>query len=201
MADYPDLAATNDKGKVQIKVRLYKYRDSSTARILGLRYGGSSSLNNFIATYKKETAKFKASGQKNAVVILYDSDSGAKKIRNGIKQASGSTVTGNEPFVHVIGNLYAVPTPLRNGAQESKIENFFDAAIKATTVDGKAFSDENDFDTTTHYGKKVFAHKVIRPNADSVNFDGFRLLLNNLVLTINAHVAKVQAAAAPPPNP
>jgi RNA-directed DNA polymerase len=101
----------------------------------------------------------------------------------------------------VIGNLYGVPTPLLNGAHESKIENFFDAAIKATIVDGKAFSDENDFDTTTHYGKKVFAHKVVRPNADSVNFDGFRSLLNNIVLAINAHVAKVQAVAAPPANP
>ena len=201
VAGYSDLAAINDKGNVQIKVRLYKYRDSSTARILGLRYGGSSPLNNFIATYKKETAKFKVPGQKHAVVILYDNDSGAKKIRNGIKQAGGVTVTGNEPFVHVIGNLYAVPTPLLNGAHESKIENFFDAAVKATTVDGKAFSDENDFDTTKHYGKKVFAHKVVRPNADSVNFDGFRPLLNNLVLAINAHVAKVQAAPAPPPNP
>jgi RNA-directed DNA polymerase len=201
VADYPNLAATDDKGKVRIKVRLYKYRDSSTARILGLRYGGSSSLNNFIATYKKETAKFEASGQEHAVVILYDNDSGARKIRNGIKQACGTAVTGNEPFAHIIGNLYAVPTPLLNGARESKIENFFDAAIKATTVDGKAFSDENDFDTTTHYGKKVFAHKVVRPNADHVNFNGFRQLLNNLVLAINAHVAKVRAVPVPAPNP
>jgi RNA-directed DNA polymerase len=200
-ADYPDLAATDDKGKVQIKVRLYKYRHSSTARILGLRDGGSSSLNVFIATYKKETAKFKAPGQKHAVVILYDNDSGAKKIRNGIKQASGVMVMGNEPSVHVMGNLYAVPTPLLNGAQESKIEDFFDARIKATTVDGKAFSAENEFDTTIHYGKKVFAHKVVRPNADSVNFDGFRPLLDNLVVAINAHVAKVQVASAPAANP
>jgi hypothetical protein len=103
--------------------------------------------------------------------------------------------------VHVVGNLYAAPTPPLNGAQESKIEDCFDAAIKAATVDGKAFSAENNFDTTTYYGKKVFAHKVVRPNADSLNFDGFRPLLNNLVLAINAHVAKVHAASAPPPNP
>ena len=201
VADYPVLAETDDKGKVHIKVRLYKYRDSSTARILGLRYGGSSALNNFIAAYKKETAKFKAPGQKHAVVVLYDNDSGAKKIRNGIKQASGSAVTGNEPFVQITGNLYGVPTPLLNGAHDSKIEDFFEAGIKATIVDGKGFSHENEFNTTTHYGKKVFAHKVVRPNADHVNFDGFRPLLNNLVLAINAHTAKVQAAQAAAPNP
>jgi RNA-directed DNA polymerase len=77
----------------------------------------------------------------------------------------------------------------------------FDAAIKATTVDGKAFSDKNNFDTTTHYGKTIFAHKVVRPNAASVNFDGFRPLLDNLVLAIRAHAAKVQAAPASPPHP
>lgn len=200
-AEYQDLAGLNDKGKIQIKVRLYKYRHSSTARILGLRDGGSSSLNNFIATYKKETAKFKAPGQKHPVVILYDNDSGAKKIRNGIKQASGATVTGNEPFVHVVSNLYAVATPLLNGAQESKIEDFFEAAIKAVIVDGKSFSEENEFEAATQYGKKVFAHKVVRPNADTVNFDGFRPLLNNLVLAITSHVAANQAPAAATVNP
>jgi len=44
-ADYPDLAAIDDKGKVKIKVRLYKYRHSSTARILRLRDGGIGPLN------------------------------------------------------------------------------------------------------------------------------------------------------------
>lgn len=196
-ADYPDLAGRDDKGKIQIKVRLYKYRRSSTARILGLRDGGSSALNNFIATYKKETAKFNAPGLKHAVVVLYDNDSGAKVIRNAIKQSSGKPLTGKEPFVRVLRNLYTVPTPLLHGVQESKIEDFFDEALKATIVDGKAFSHQNEFDPTTHYGKKVFAHKVVRANADFINFDKFRPLLDNIVLAIKAHVANAQPAPVP----
>jgi hypothetical protein len=56
-----------------------------------------------------------------------------------------------------VKNLYAVPTPLSANQEESKIEDFFDPATKATEVGGKAFTAENEFDETTHYGKWIFA--------------------------------------------
>jgi hypothetical protein len=34
-------------------------------------------------------------------------------------------------------------------------------------VDGKSFGDGNHFDSATHYGKVIFAHKVVRPLARS----------------------------------
>jgi len=188
-ADYPELATRGPDGKIRLSVRLYKYRRSSTARILGLRDGGSSALSSFIATYKKETGKFKAPGHKHPVVVLYDNDSGASGIRNAVKQASGKMPSGTEPFVHVIRNLYAIATPLSNGARESKIEDFFEATLKATVIAGKTFDEKNGFDTATHYGKSVFAYRVVRPNADSINFNGFRPLLTNLVSAIRSHAA------------
>jgi RNA-directed DNA polymerase len=194
--DFPDLAGTTAQGKIRLKVRLYKYRLSSTARITGLGDGGSSSLSKFISTYKKETDKFGAPGEKNPVIILYDNDSGATKVRNVIKGVCGKTVNGTEPFVRVVRNLYAVPTPLLNGAQQSKIEDFFEATLKATLVGGKTFNAENKFDTATYYGKKVFAHSVVRPRADSINFDGFRPLLTNLVSVIKSHAAAVSGVSA-----
>jgi RNA-directed DNA polymerase len=194
--DYPGLASVSPDGKIRIDVRLYKFRQSSTARILGLRDGGASLLNKFIATYKKETAKFKAPGQKHAVVILYDNDSGAARIRSAIKEASGKVVNGTESFVHIVRNLYAMATPLPTGVQQSKIEDFFETTIKATVVEGKTFSDENEFDTATHYGKKIFAHRVVRPNADSINFNGFRPLLSNLVSAIRSHAATASASSS-----
>ncbi len=186
-ASYPELATIVPNGKININVRLYKYRRSSTARLLGLHDGGSGLLNKFIATYKKETAKFKAPGEKHPVMILYDNDSGAAPIRNAVKEACGRTLKGTEPFVHVVRNLYVIPTPLLAGAQQSKIEDFFEATLKATVISDKNFDDKNDFDTATHYGKKVFAHKVVTPHASSINFNGFRSLLTNLVLAIKSH--------------
>ncbi len=57
----------------------------------------------------------------------------------------------------------------------------------------------NSSDIHKHYGKKVFAHKVIRPNADKVDFSGFRPLLQNIGHAIAAH-GKSLCAGAPVPK-
>lgn len=192
---FPDLAEIKPDGKIRLKVRLYKYTRSSTARILGLNDGGSSPLAKFISSYKKETDKFTAPGLKNPVMILYDNDTGAVPIRNAIKNAAHVTVKGTEPFVHVVANLYAVPTPLLNGASPSKIEDFFDAALKTTPVRGKTFNDANGYNTATHYGKNIFAHEVVRPKADTISFAGFQPLLTNVAAVIMVHTTAVAAVA------
>lgn len=193
-ADFPELAEITGDRKIRLRVRLYKYRSSSTARVTGLRNGGTGCLSTFISTYKRETEKFGAPGGENPVIILYDNDSGANNIRSAIKAASGKILKHTEPFVHVVRNLYAVPTPLQDRAKDSKIEDFFDVTLKATKVNGKTFNDKNNFDPAMHYGKKVFAHRVVRANEASINFDGFRPLLTNLVSVINAH-AKAHSGA------
>lgn len=187
--EFPELADVADGGKIRLKVRLYKYPRSSTARILGLHDGGSSCIAKFIASFKKETEKFKAPGQKNPVIVLYDNDSGASNIRSVVKQMSGTKMENSAPFVRVCRNLYAVPTPLASGATESKIEDFFDAATKATVIDGKTFNYGNGFDPDKHYGKKVFAHRVVRVGAETIDFKGFRWLLKNLAAVIKMHTA------------
>jgi len=194
-AEFPDLAEVKGK-KIRLKVRLYKYPRSSTARILNLKDGGSSALSRFIGTYRQQTDSFTAPGLKSPVVILYDNDAGAKSVRSAIKDVSKVRVTGGEPYVHITKNLYAVPTPLVGDASESKIEDCFDAAIKETVIDGKTFSDGNYFDIDKHYGKKVFAHRVVRPQADAIDFAGFRQLLINVVAAINAH--KMPSSSQPP---
>jgi RNA-directed DNA polymerase len=193
-ADYPQLAAIDQNGKISLKIRLYKYSKSSTARILALNDGGTSSLGNFIGTYKRETRNFRAPGQTNPVIVLFDNDKGAKAIKSAVKENAGKTLTGTEIFTHITRNLYAVATPLINNSTESTIEDFFEASVKATVVGGKTFSNQNNYDSATQYGKKIFAHSVIRPNASSINFDGFRQLLSNLVAAITGH------ATNPPSN-
>ena len=85
-----------------------------------------------------------------------------------------------------------MPTPLLNDAEESKIEDFFDDATKDTVIAGKTFNDKNNFDSTKQYGKKVFAHRIVKPTAGSINFDGFRPLLEVLSSVIDAHTAASQ---------
>ena len=86
-----------------------------------------------------------------------------------------------------------MPTPIVADAEESKIEDCFDTKIKGTVINGKTFSDGNNFDINKHYGKKVFAHKVVRPQADTIDFTGFRQLLTNVVAAIDAHKVSISA--------
>ena len=133
---------------------------------------------------------------------MYDNDTCARSIKNAIRNVSNIMPTGAEPFVHVVKNLYAVPTPLAAGLTSSKIEDCFDPTIKDTMINGKTFNDGDGFDVDgfdvdKHYGKKVFAHRVVRPKADAIDFAAFRPLLTNLTAAINKHKAPV----AQPPGP
>jgi 5S rRNA maturation endonuclease (ribonuclease M5) len=184
--DFPDLADVKD-GKIRLKVRLYKYPDSSSARIRGLRDGGTGHLSNFLLTYKNETARFTAPGLTEPVIVLFDNDSGAGAIKSMITNKFKVTITGDEPFVHVLKNVYAVPTPKIGGTTQSKIEDCFPAETKAIPLDGKTFNDAKDADKTKHFGKRVFAHKVVRPNADMIDFTGFAPLLANIAAAIHKH--------------
>ena len=194
VAEFPDLAEVMPDKKIRLKVRLYKYPRSRAARLLGLNDGGSGLLSRFIAAYKKETSHFTAPWPTNPVVILYDNDTGAKCVRDAITKASKTLPIDAEPFVHVIKNMYAVPTP---GA-DSKIENFFDDTIKKTVVSGKTFNDGKGSKRDQHYSKKDFAHRVVRPKANTIDFTGFRPLLTNLVAAINKHKSSI---IPQPPRP
>ena len=35
-------------------------------------------------------------------------------------------------------------------------------------------------DPNTRYGKAIFAHKVVRPNAEKIDFSEFKEILNNV---------------------
>jgi len=127
--EFTALAELMSDGKIRLKIRLYKYPHSSTARLLGLKDGGSSVLAKFIGAYKRETNHFTGPGLTEPVVLLYDNDTGGKDVRNAIKEATKVMPTVSEPFVHIIKNLYAVPTPLIGAATSSKIEDFFDCLL------------------------------------------------------------------------
>ena len=183
------LAETTPEMKVNLKLRLFKYTNTSTGRILKMN-GGYPDLVRFIHDYSKEHAKFKATGGKHPIIVLFDNDSAAAPILKAISEVKKEKVESAEPFVHISGNLYALATPLLNGATASCIENFFDAATLKTVVDGKIFDWSKTADKSKTYDKVVFAHKVVTAQAASINFAGFNPLLGNLALLINDHLSK-----------
>ncbi|MDQ2898730.1 MAG: retron Ec67 family RNA-directed DNA polymerase/endonuclease [Acidobacteriota bacterium] len=199
-AQFPQLAELDDQGKPRLKVRLYKYAKSSTGRILGLKDGGTGNLPEFIGKYKKETEKFEAPGLENPLIILFDNDSGADPIYGAIRSATGKTANPDVAFTHVVKNLYAVATPLVEKKQ-SKIEDFFDATTTGTVLGGKTFDPEHTtFEKANHYGKAIFAEKVVAAHAATINFDGFIPFLQNICLVIDEHAKRFGGQPEQPPS-
>lgn len=188
-AAYPQLATINSDGRIKLSIRIFKYSGTSTGRILGMN-GGTPELSKFIHMYDREIKKFKAPGAEQPIILLVDNDAGAtekKAIFSTVKTITKTAVTGRESFVHVTGNLYMLATPLKDGATQSVIEDFFDDAIKSTLVGGKKFNLKNEFDIASQYGKHVFSQKVVSVQAGSIDFSGFKAILSNVVSVIEAH--------------
>lgn len=199
---YPKLVAVEPDGGKKLKVRILKYASSGTGRILGIYGGGASNLKNLIHNYRKEKERFKAPGLVHPVVLLVDNDTGAKAVYDAIGQITKQKPTGKEDFIHVTGNMYVVPTPY-DKSKTSVIEDCFNSATKSVLVDGKEFHPGDDLDPDSHYGKMVFAHKVVAKNADTIDFSGFKAILDRIVAVIEAHESKnanaqsVKGLAAP----
>jgi RNA-directed DNA polymerase len=188
--DFPDLAEITKEKVVVPKVRIYKHPRSSTTRLLDLGSGGYASLTKFMSNYKKETENF-GPGLAEPVIVVYDNDSGGGSVRNQVKQTFKVASDGSEPYIHVFKNLYAVPTPFGPSGAATEIEDLFDAATKATQMNGKSFSSAQEIDEDTQYGKRAFANDVIAANASKIDFGGFKPLLTNISAAIKAHRAAV----------
>jgi len=61
----------------------------------------------------------------------------------------------------------------------------FDDATRKTQVSGKSFNSNNKIDNATEYGKEIFAKKVIQAQKNSIDFNGFKPLLDRIVKALD----------------
>lgn len=195
-ASYPLLAESGTA--VKLRVRLFKYGERRTAQVTELT-GGVGGICTLMKHYHADlSTKFKAPIPRHPVIILIDNDSGADDIYGAV---SGITKApkpkGMAPFIHVTGNVYVVPTPLGAKGEKTAIEDFFDSTTLATELGGKTFSRAKKIDTPTQYGKAAFARDVVAKKADSINFDGFKVILQRIEAAITDYSARISPANTP----
>jgi RNA-directed DNA polymerase len=194
---YPSLASVSPANAVALKVRIFKYPETSTGRILQL-YGGSGDLKKFIRHYTDEIKKFTAPGLQQPLIIIVDNDTGGHDVGGVMHGIIKKPIFWTEPYIHVYENLYVMPTPLVGGAKESSIEDFFSQQTLNTVLNGKTFKKDPPLDPSLHYGKVHFAEKVIQKDAQTIDFNGFIPVLNNIAAIIADFAAKLAAKAATP---
>jgi retron-type reverse transcriptase len=145
--------------------------------------GGITDFPPFIGNYEKHLRPFLCDGRNHPVILLIDNDGEAGKVFATAKEKGKikTNVTGSEKFYHIVENLYLVALPKKSGGSHVVIEDFFEDKVKKEIVAGKTFNpNEKTFDKDKNYGKHVFAEKVIKANQKTVNFDGFKPILDRL---------------------
>ena len=132
-------------------------------------------MKHLIRNYASTVRKFEHVPLAHPVIMLIDNDDGAKDIFAIVKINGGPTITlASTDLFYFLGlNLYLVKTPEIGGAHESRIEDLFDPALLKTIVDGKTFDPSKPHGAAGKYGKIVFAEKMVRPNAGTIDFSKF----------------------------
>lgn len=180
---YPLLADTKTL-PVNTTVRVFPCLERRTNALMGLT-AGAPNLASFIDAYAGETKKFHKPKMRQPVIVLVDLDSGWKKIQGIITKKTHVKPDGSENFYRVGSNLYVVCIPPPPGATEGCIEDLYSAKVLSLKLGGKSFDKSNKtIDLGLHYGKQVFAEKIVRTHASKINFSGFNPLLERISLAI-----------------
>lgn len=189
---HPILGTWSD-AKFHSAVNFFSYQNRSH-KLLGIR-GGAGDLRYFFIKnrYKEDIHRFKHRPLKYPVIVLIDNDDGAKDIFAAIKKNFEIQINTEttDPFFHITDNLYLVKTPELGKNNSSCIEDLFDPALLKFSLDGKKFNPKCDKETTAEFGKSLFAERVVRPNADTIDFSGFAALLDRIVKVIDHYTAPI----------
>jgi RNA-directed DNA polymerase len=185
---YPQLAIV-DNGKLVTAVTFLRH-SRVEHDILELS-GGSGNIGNLVGRYEKAVSRYAHRPLKHPVIVLVDNDSGSDPVFGAMKQHNVTvSQTTTLAFYHVCFNLYVVKTPEFGTKGTSCIEDLFDTAILAETLDGKTLSRVDKFDPSQQYGKFDFADKIIRPRFATINFSRFGPLLDRMVAVLNDYQLK-----------
>ncbi|MDT6939821.1 retron Ec67 family RNA-directed DNA polymerase/endonuclease [Brucella pseudogrignonensis] len=161
----------------ELLVDFYKHTEKRKFYQIG---EGAPPLKDFIRSYKDLVAPF-AQKPSHPVVILVDNDKDGREVINAACNRWNKTANKNDPFIHLIGNLYITMVPLPAAKTDASIEDLFDQQwLYQENINGKHFSKDNNYNTATHFGKVDLAGKIVRPKRTSIDWSGFLPLLNNI---------------------
>ena len=166
------------------------------SEILGIT-GGSDKLKNIVLDYKNYLyGKSGIISKKDArfpVIILLDNDDGLKPVASTTKSAFGVEFNkhSTDKFYHITDNLYVVKIPFISGKTtvDTCIEDLYPDEVKKINLNGKTFSQDNNFDEKLYFGKVDFADQIVTPNRSKIDYSGFEPLLEGIRSVIDHYKA------------
>jgi len=187
---YPNLVGKNKSKKIEFKLDFFQ-RNATTGRILGLT-GGTGELLNLIQMYKVESKYLAAPCRKQPVILLIDNDKGAKGLFSYVSGITKSKIDKKDSFIYVTDNIYIIPTPLTSSGGDTMIEDFFDKKLLKSKLGVKTLNlSDKGFDSKKEYGKNHFAKYVIKKNEKTIDFTGFKPLLDRIEEVIRDYKKRI----------
>lgn len=204
-ADYPDLVEKDAKGKFLYKVDFFK-RSKRFKYLFDLALDGADSLTdlydyfaskgkdkrtNYLAYFLRITQRT----PQNPVIFVYDNEIANKnkplcKFSNhaNLNEAQKQSL-GKNLFLRLTpcGNLFLLTNPLVEWRTESEIEHMFTQETRSIELGGKKLLLASNFDNTRYFGKDHFSNYVLA-NYSTIDFSGFRPLLNALRTILQEYV-------------
>ncbi|NVJ65365.1 MAG: RNA-directed DNA polymerase [Gammaproteobacteria bacterium] len=186
--DYPKLASPPTKDeRYNLLVRFVEHT-KRTKFLLELS-GGSSYISFFIGNYKSRYGFYKAPKDNAPVILVLDNDSGFDCIEKKINKIDSVQIypttlkkdkLREAEFIHITENLYIVLTPISATAKKTDMESLFDDKTRLIKYDNKCFNTIDKRDEDKDLSKDSFSRHVIKNQKTSINFDGYRPLLDRL---------------------
>jgi RNA-directed DNA polymerase len=160
----------------------------TTRTILNLGHGASGQ-GSLIEQYARLLKHYRHLPLARPVIIMCDNDDGLKQVVRAAPTVIGKSVSSHttQPFYFLGHNLYLVKVPEGLPPTSRDAEDLFPPAWLAKLLDGKPFAKKGD---STTYGKVIFAEKIVRPNANAIDFTGFEELLQRIAACIVHFTAK-----------
>ena len=189
-ANYPEFISNTVPN--ELLVRLFNYSKPTNA--VQQLAGGTGDLQVLINNYELRLRGLSAAKLLFPVILIVDNDKGSTDLFKaaGSKSDSKVKVDGSQPFYHITKNLYLVPTPTPKGLPESYIETFLPNTVLKEKLGKKTFHlSEKGFDVTKHFGKVLLAELIVQRQQKTINFDGFRPLLDNMRAAMKDYAAKI----------
>ncbi|MGI6653858.1 MAG: retron Ec67 family RNA-directed DNA polymerase/endonuclease [Christensenellales bacterium] len=156
-------------------------------------YSGANNHPNLYCKFQK----LSNNNPTNPVILFFDNESQSKdkplkkflnsdslkdireKVRAQIKKDNYSLLIPDS-------GLYLIVPPLASNQKECEIEDLFPQQVLDHIINGKSFHRGDKFDNTKYYGKEVFS-KYIMANYQSLDFSGFKPLLDMLNTLISSY--------------
>lgn len=204
--EYPNLVSRNSKGQFEYKVSFLQ-KSKRLAYFLNFKKDGADTMNNIYKFFSKNGGEkypnyiemFKNLGSTvplNSVILLFDNELNNKNkpvykfVSNKISDDRKKQLC-TKTWINLLENLYLMITPLVGECEESDIEMLFDEATLSHEIGGKKFCKKDTYDTSKFYGKEIFSQYIMK-NYSSIDFGGFKSLLNCINVVIKDYKEKIQ---------